>query len=257
MSGPLRVTLLVAALALAACDDPVPGGVEVVQDPASTTTVTTMPVDGAPAGPGPGPGIPGGPGTPEPEPEPEDEVGSPVVLREDGLGDTLRFGAATDTIIVALTLRWGPPDRDSGWLESTPEPTRPFDVECPGTRVRGVSWGQFTVVFTDGQSPHGPPAPKGHFFTWIYAVTNVADPRPDPGGNRPPLETAAGISVGATVAELRAAYGDGLNLYDDSTEEGVVTSGPGFAAAGLYGTLTGLEPEAQILRMVGGGGGCS
>ncbi|MGH8998693.1 MAG: hypothetical protein ACRDY7_04815, partial [Acidimicrobiia bacterium] len=132
-------------------------------------------------------------------------------------------------------------------------PEQPFGAGCPGTRVRGVNWGQFYVLFSDGPTPHGPGG-REHFFTWLYYADDPDDPRPDPGGNRPPLRTAAGITVAATVAELGAAYGTDLNLYDETTEEGVATGGPAFAAAGVFGSLTSTEPAGRVRSIVGGGG---
>lgn len=175
-----------------------------------------------------------------------------MVLREDGLGEGLRFGAKPDHVIAGLTLRWGPPEADTGWLPAD-GPPQPFGQNCPGSQVRGVSWGGFFVLFSDGPTPHGP-AGRPHFFSWVYLAGSSADPQPDPGGNRPPLGTAAGISVAATVPGLRAAYGDRLNLYDETTEEGLATGGPGFAADGIFGALTDLGESGRVSRLVGGGG---
>jgi hypothetical protein len=141
---------------------------------------------------------------------------------------------------------------DSGWLPAD-SAGQPYGQDCPGTQVRAVSWGRFYALFTDGPSPHGP-AGQNHFFSWVYLADDPSDPRPDPGGNRPRLTTATGISVGSTVADLQAAYGDKLNLYDQSTEEGLATGGPGFAADGMFGSLTGLDPAGRVSRIVGGGG---
>ena len=227
------------ALASAACDNE-DGSTAPTSPPA---VIETVPPD-APAGPDPPPSAPV-------TAPPEDE-GPPVVLREDGLADNVRFGTRPDPIIVGLTLRWGPPEVDSGWLPAD-SPGQPYGQDCPGTQVRSVSWGRFYALFTDGPSPHGP-AGQHHFFSWVYLADNPPDPRPDPGGNRPRLTTATGISVGSTVAELQAAYGDKLNLYDETTEEGLATGGPGFAAAGMFGSRTGLDPAGRVSRIVGGGG---
>ena len=62
--------------------------------------------------------------------------------------------------------------------------------------------------------------------------------------------------MAATVEQLRAAYGERLNLYDETTEEGLATGGPGFSAAGIFGALTSLEPAGRVTKIVGGGG-CS
>ena len=177
---------------------------------------------------------------------PGDE-GPAVVLKGDGIGAFL-FGADPDQVIAGLTLRWGPPDGDTGWVAAGTSPYGP----CPGTVVRGVNWRGFTVLFSDGATPRGPAGTR-HFFTWEYQVADPAHPTPDKGGNRPPLRTAGGISVGATVKALQAAYGDRLELFDEAPD------GPQFGVqtteGGLYGSVTSLEATG-IVRTIVSGGGC-
>ena len=175
----------------------------------------------------------------------EDE-GPPVVLQGNGLG-AVGFGAPVDEVIAGLTLRWGPPDTDSGWVGA---PDSPYGV-CPGSQVRVVGWNAFRVYFSDGPTPHGP-AGRRHFFTWEYRAADPSAPRPDPGGNRPPLRTAAGVSVAASVAELQRAYGDRLELFDEEP-------GPAFGVrlpdGGLvHGSLTSLDPRGLAVSLIGGGG---
>jgi hypothetical protein len=253
----IAASLAAVAVVTAACQSE-PRRVEVGSTGGTATTtppaavIETVPPDAPeqPAAPTTNP--PAIPATPAPPTTaPPEEEGPPVVLREDGLADTLRFGTKPDTVIAGLTLRWGPPESDSGWAPTAGGTA--FGPECPGTQLRAVSWGRFHVLFTDGPSPHGP-AGQNHFFSWVYLADNRSDPRPDPGGNRPRLTTAAGISVGSTVADLQGAYGSGLNLYDEHSEEGLATGGPGFAAAGMFGSLTSLDPGGRVSRIVGGGG---
>lgn len=210
----------------------------------STTTVPTAGFDRQP---------PGGPGTaptttkPAPTTTVPDDEGPAVVLKGDGIG-AFRFGADPDQVIAGLTLRWGPPDGDSGWIAAGTSPYGP----CPGTVVRGVSWRGFAVLFSDGATPRGTAGTR-HFFTWQYQVDDLSHPGPDQGGNRPPLKTASGVSVGVTVKTLQAAYGDRLELFDeapDGPQFGVQTS-----EGGLYGSVTGLDP-AGIVRTIVSGGGC-
>lgn len=107
-----------------------------------------------------------------------------MVLGGDGIG-AFRFGAEPDEVIAGLTLRWGPPDGDSGWLAAPASPYGP----CPGTVVRGVNWRGFTVLFSDGATPWGP-AGKRHFFRWEYQVDDPPRPGPevrvDPAAPRTP-----------------------------------------------------------------------
>ncbi|HEV8627168.1 MAG TPA: hypothetical protein VG034_22210, partial [Acidimicrobiia bacterium] len=178
---------------------------------------------------------------------PADE-GPAVVLRGDGIGAFL-FGSDPDQVIAGLTLRWGPPDGDSGWIAAGSSPYGP----CPGTVVRGVNWRGFTVLFSDGATPRGQAGTR-HFFTWEYQVADPAHPAPDRGGNRPPLKTAQGVSVGVPVSALQAAYGDRLELFDeppDGPQFGVETS-----EGALYGSVTGLDPGG-IVRTIVSGGGCA
>jgi hypothetical protein len=175
------------------------------------------------------------------------DEGPAVVLKGDGIGAFI-FGADPDQVIAGLTLRWGPPDGDSGWIAAA---TSPYGA-CPGMVVRGVNWRGFTVLFSDGATPRGKAGTR-HFFTWEYQVSDPAHPRPDEGGNRPPLKTAKGVGVGATVQALKAAYGDALELFDeppDGTQFGVQTS-----EGGLFGSVTSLDPGG-IVRSIVSGGGC-
>ena len=114
-------------------------------------------------------------------PPPADDEGPPVVLKGNGIGAFL-FGADPDQVIAGLTLRWGPPDGDTGWIAAG---SSPYGA-CPGRVVRGVNWRGFTVLFSDGATPRGQAGTR-HFFTWVYQVDDPARPAPDPGGNRPPL----------------------------------------------------------------------
>ena len=176
-----------------------------------------------------------------------EDDGPPVVLEGDGLGAE-PFGAPVDEVIAALTLRWAPPDEDSGWI---PAGSSPYGV-CPGNEVRVVEWRGFRVYFSDGPTPHGP-AGKRHFFSWQYLAADLDHPAPDQGGNRPVLKTAESISVGASVPALQKAYGDKLELFDE--EAG---GGPFFGVqlpdGGIFGSLTTIEPSGVVRSMTGGGG---
>jgi hypothetical protein len=172
--------------------------------------------------------------------------GPPIVLKGDGLGAFI-FGAAPDQVIAGLTLRWGPPDGDTGWV--APGST-PYGA-CPGTVVRAVNWRGFAVLFSDGATPRGQAGVR-HFFTWEYQVDDPAHPAPDPGGNRPPLKAANGVSVGVTVATLQRAYGSALELFNDPSggpQFGVVTPD-----GDLYGGLTDLTANGVVKTIVSGGG---
>ena len=209
-----------------------------------TTTVPSAGLDRKPNGP-PATTVPTALPSPSTATTADDE-GPAVVLRGDGIG-AFRFGAAPDPVIAGLTLRWGPPDGDSGWIAAA---SSPYGA-CPGNVVRGVNWRGFSVLFSDGATPLGRAGTR-HFFTWVYQVDDPARPAPDRGGNRPPLKTTTGVSVGGTVQVFQAAYGEALELFDEPP------GGPQFgvqtAEGGLFGSVTSLEPGGIVRSMVGGGG---
>lgn len=182
---------------------------------------------------------------------PEEDEGPPVVLRGDGLG-AVRFGAPVDEVIVALTLRWGPPDSDTGWWDPKARGMQFAFGACPGNEQRGVEWRDFWVLFSDGPTPWGPAANR-HFFSWYYDAEDYDAPRPDPGGNRPPLQTEVGISLGAAVADLQRAYGERLELFD-APEAGGPFFGVQTPNGGLNGGVTSVEPTGIVRRIIGGGG---
>jgi hypothetical protein len=255
--GALRPAALLLAAVLTAGAGACGSDDGALNPPGSTTSSTaeTPATETTAAAPPP-------PATAAPTPTTESPVvddGPPVVLRGDGLGTTLRFGIKVDEILAGLTLRWGPPESDTGWV---PAGSTPFGT-CPGTVVRATGWGPFYALFSDGPTSFGP-AGRRHFFSWDYEVANPADPRPDPGGNRPTLRTEAGVSVAATVSDLQAAYGGSLELFDDSTEAdgdgqtGPPGANPSFGVqttnGGLYGSLTSLDAAGKVLTIIGGGG---
>ena len=101
----------------------------------------------------------------------EEDEGPAVVLSSDGIG-AFAFGAESDPVIAGLTLRWGPPDDDTGWVSAG---SSPFGA-CPGTVVRAVNWKGLKVLFSDGGTPWGA-AGRHHLFRWEYRPD---DPPPGP-----------------------------------------------------------------------------
>jgi hypothetical protein len=217
----------------------------------STTTVPSAGFDRQPVGGPPKDAPPTAAPTVRPQPGPAGtaptDEGPAVVLKGDGIGAFI-FGADPDQVIAGLTLRWGPPDGDSGWIAAR---SSPYGA-CPGSVVRGVDWRGFTVLFSDGTTPRGKAGTR-HFFTWRYQVADLAHPAPDRGGDRPALKTAQGGTVGVSVRVLQAAYGEALELFDEPPE------GPQFGVqtseGGLFGSVTSLEPGG-IVRTIVSGGGC-
>jgi hypothetical protein len=167
-----------------------------------TTTVVTASDEGSDQGRGAGvedgaAGTGGGAATTVTSAGGRQAAGGRLVLDPEGLG-VARFGDAPDPVIAAVSRRLGKPRRDTGW-----RPIGEVYGVCPGTKTRAVTWGQFTALFTDGPTRHGPSGTE-HFFLWSVE------------GERPttPAATAAGIGVGATLAEVRRAYAGRVRTWE-------------------------------------------
>lgn len=156
-------------------------------------------------------------------------------LTSQGLGDIL-FGADPDQTISYVNSILGAPTHDSGWTDPLTA-----GIACPGTTIRLVDWHDLALFFTD-QSP----AAEGtrHFASYTYGPALVPG-QPDPHG----LPTSNGITLGATVKDLKAAYpAVKVNPGDASTTPSF------FIEQGLSGFLTGAKLTDTIISFVGGFG---
>ncbi|MFQ5948231.1 MAG: hypothetical protein ACE5KX_05175 [Acidimicrobiia bacterium] len=151
---------------------------------------------------------------------------SPTLLLEpDGLG-VVDFGADPATTIAAVTAALGiDPDVDTGLIHFFENPYG----TCPMPQVRGVEWGKLVLLFTNRNGPE-------EFADWSYA-----DRFDKPGAGPHDLTTAEGIGLGSTVAELEAAYGASLEIFD-SEIFGPVFHVDRLTENALFGTLTGAGP---------------
>ncbi len=157
-----------------------------------------------------------------------------LVLSGEGLGDAL-FGTAPDEVVSYVQAILGPPTADSGWAD----PFSAFGV-CPGTEVRGVTWGDLTLLFSDESDVA---AGRRHFFSYTYGPPFGAGIQPAG------MRTEEGIGVGSTLADVRAAY-PGVEVFPPDI------AGPYFVVdERLGGFLTGTE-EADTVLSVSGGIGC-
>ncbi len=156
-----------------------------------------------------------------------------VELAESGLGDVL-FGFDPETVEADLTARFGAPDLDSGWITSAPN----LFGTCPGETMRAIGWGSLVTIFIDdGQSDLG-----GWFYTYTYGY----DYAENQGGVDPrglDLRTRDGIGLGATIADLRSVWGNGLVIDGDADLDiWTFTAAP----AGFKGLLTGSDETSSV-----------
>ena len=199
--------------------------------PATTAAPTTPPTEPAPTAP---------PTTPPPTEAPATTVApsttvapATVVLARDGLG-VVPFGTDADGAVAALTAVLGPPTEDTGWVD-------PLTIStCAGTELRRVSWGALSILLGD-------PAGTGVRQVFASSYGNVTGVEPQPPG----LVTPEGVGLGASVADLRAAY-PGVVL--NPGEEGLIEPSF-FVDDNLRGIVTG-ERDTDSVTVVFGGPFC-
>lgn len=152
----------------------------------------------------------------------------PVVLGGDGVG-VAGFGDDPDAVLGAVAPSLGT-GTDTGWGPAGP---------CPGTEARQVVFDRFILVFADA-APGGANEGIRQFIGWrLDAVL------PETGAPLPSTDT--GITLGSTVADLRAAYGDGdVTVTEDAQGRALFA----VTSAGLRGLLT--APDGQVFTMEAG-----
>ena len=144
------------------------------------------------------------------------------------------FGADADGVVQYVTSILGVPTDDSGWAD----PFQSFGI-CPGNEVRGVTWGDLQLLFSDDSVVL---SGRRHFFNYVYGPpigTSIT-----PSG----MATAKGVGIGTSIADLRAAYPD-VQVYPEEMY------GPYFAVNdNLSGFLTGVTDNDEIISFIGGNG---
>lgn len=169
-----------------------------------------------------------------------------VVLDADGLG-IAGFGDGPEDVIAALDGRYGSPTEDSGWVGAGN-----FGV-CPGSTTRGVRYGQLLALMSDGPSDY---AQAGQRHLFGYSVSAQTDDPAAEYGDGP--QTADAIGVGSTVADLRAAFGEGLEVREGDELLGpnfVVTSEGTIQEFVFTGALTDLT-DAGLVTVFSAGQQC-
>jgi hypothetical protein len=168
---------------------------------------------------------------------------APLELEPDGIG-AVDFGTAPDVAIAYASDSLGPPDRDSGWVDSFSE----FGT-CPPPEVRGVQWGPdpdgfgyaFTLLFTKAATGHRP-AGGEHLFGYDYF------------GGEVDLSTPEGLTVGSTLLEGRTLYPTmdvNESPWDPANGVWVVDDNPSDDAH-LAGYATGQSDTDLITSILGG-----
>jgi hypothetical protein len=162
-------------------------------------------------------------------------AGAALTLREDGIGTTF-FGADPDAVVAYVQSILGAPTQDSGWVTAFDSP---FGV-CPGSEVRGVSWFDLTLLFSDATDLQDA---SPHFFHYQYGGNGVDT---QPAG----IVTDKGLAIGDTVVRLREVY-PLVQVFDDELfgSTFVVSGG------GLTGYLTSSADDGTI-NIVSGGQSC-
>jgi hypothetical protein len=131
------------------------------------------------------------------------------VLEGDGFQGR-KFGDPAEEVIAALTRLFGPPTEDRSDVAAGQSP---FGV-CPGTTARTVRWGPVSVLLTDESG-------ASRFSGWAV----------DGGEARTP----AGIRVGSTVSDVRAAYPQATLETEPLGDRFVLEAGNRFVVGGLTG----------------------
>jgi hypothetical protein len=132
-----------------------------------------------------------------------------LVLQGDGFQGR-KFGDPAEEVIAALTRLFGSPTEDRS---DAARGQSPFGW-CPGTTARTVSWGSVSALFTDERGP-------SRFSGWFV----------DGGEARTP----AGIRVGSTVSDVRAAYPQATLETEPLGNRFLLDTGDRFVVGGLSG----------------------
>ena len=172
---------------------------------------------------------------PQPTATAVDQVTGSLALRADGLG-MLRFGEPADSAILRLVQAVG--GQPTG--DSTITGVMPGGFS--GRTVRFVEFGQLSVILSDGTYYRD----DGilHFAGWTLDGTDPSE-----------LVTPEGITLGSTVDDLRAAFGEQLRLPTTPNEcTGTWDFGVGPSELGLEGDLAGppTDGSSSVIRLGAG-----
>lgn len=156
---------------------------------------------------------------------------SDLLLWNGGLGD-VRFGVEPEGVISYMKKRLGEPDSDSGYVDSYSQ----FGA-CPGTRVRGVRWGDLLLLFGDESTVADG---RLHFYSWKYGPMTASVVRPAG------LKTQKGVTLGTSVADLKKMHPEAMVFSDE-------IYGAGFEIERtLSGALSSAANSGKVMILYGG-----
>lgn len=143
------------------------------------------------------------------------------------------FGTEETEAETALAEALGPPDSDNVLPPGS----------CSTGATRSLSWDDLNVFFGPGDGDDGGD-------TVLAGWTYGSDELPA----SPPAATPEGVGAGATLAQLRSAYGDRLEVDQDSAGGAVrfsiIDAG---GAPGITGILTGPADTDTVRGLFAGG----
>jgi len=154
--------------------------------------------------------------------------------------DGITFGTDAEEAIASFAEILGPPTTDTGWVPPTNSEGDQVYGPCPGTLIRVLDWSNLTTVYTNAKTQWADEGTR-HFFFYSYVLYDV-----DLLG----LETAEGIGLGSTTEDLRAAYGDTVDITSDEFGDYFHVSVP--EPGVLWGFLSG--PDGAVVSIQGGTG---
>ncbi len=175
-----------------------------------------------------------------------------AILRGDGL-DGVRIGDTEDEAITALVQLYGQPTSDiinkaASTEESVCSPTS--GLPC-FNYLRFAEWDSLGLVVIIGDWT----AAAGTEFEILEAPPNLRGYVYTGGAPQQTLGTAEGITIGSTLEDLMAAYGDDLVVTEDpcafDTEYGFTLRGA-TESSGLRGQLS-REPVKGLVESIGAG----
>lgn len=152
--------------------------------------------------------------------------------------DGIQFGSDAEEAISSLENVLGAPVSDTGWVPPVNSEGVQVYGPCPGTEIRLVEWPNLTTVYTNAATSWAPEGTR-QFFFYSYVLYDADYLK---------LKTAEGIGLGSTVDDLRAAYGDNVDIVSDEFGDYYSITVP--APGALWGFLD--APNGTIVSIQGG-----